>query len=282
MQGNTTIGDEDKTVIKKDTESGVRNATRNANDSVLSNHELDNTVLGNTVQGNTVQSNTVQSNTVQSNTVLSNTVQSNTVQSNTVQSNTVQSNTVLSSTVQSNTELSNTELSNTAPSITAPSNTAPSNTEQNNTEQNNTVESKPETSNTEPVTAERRMTTEVNCGEFQHTEEIQRHWVPDGSCGLQGSSTALTPTQSKTLNSRRRDCWCRMGEEALQIFSSTLESAAKTETVQEVMAKMTAHFQPASSIHVERVKLSLAIRNEGESIDDYTMRLRQVAKHCGY
>ncbi len=73
----------------------------------------------------------------------------------------------------------------------------------------------------------------------------------------------------------------KLGDEARQIYNGRKKSD-ETDTLGEIIAFMSDHYKPKRSVFAYVSILYKAKRFEGESVNDYVARLRQLAKPCNF
>ena len=72
-----------------------------------------------------------------------------------------------------------------------------------------------------------------------------------------------------------------LGDEAREVYNSK-RKADKSDTLLEIVSFMTAQFSPVKNEYAEIAAFGRAGRLENESVNDYLMRLRVLATHCGF
>jgi hypothetical protein len=73
----------------------------------------------------------------------------------------------------------------------------------------------------------------------------------------------------------------KIGPEVYEIYK-TLKKANNTDTMNELYTKLTTHLNPSRSKLTERCIFRSSSRRQDESVDEYAMRLRQLALNCKF
>ena len=72
-----------------------------------------------------------------------------------------------------------------------------------------------------------------------------------------------------------------LGVEAVAVYNSK-RKADKSDTLMETIKFLSDHFSPAKNEYAEIAAFGRASRLEGESVNDFLMRLRVLSTHCGF
>ena len=74
-----------------------------------------------------------------------------------------------------------------------------------------------------------------------------------------------------------------MGMDSLKVMNSlTTLTASDTKDPEKILSALSDHFMPQKHLLFERIKLGFANQGENESIDQYVVRLRQLAESCEF
>ena len=132
---------------------------------------------------------------------------------------------------------------------------------------------------TETVEPEDDMSDRPSCGTFQYSGDpatLGARWQTWSERWLLYiEATSLTETKQKATY------LLLIGLEAYEIYKS-LKKVDNTDTMNEIYAFMKAHFLPKRSVFTESCIFRRAHRSADEPVQEYAMRLRQLAAHCNF